>query len=159
MFTVKKLGLIHAFELLDVQEKGAKPEHFTFRGLKSIIKALVNDRCVGVFDNGKLVAYSIFAQAGSDDLAKADLRVKKVGKFSGTVVLPEYRGKSIQKRLLRSHVVYAKNKGFGAVMAYVHKDNIASKSSITGSGLSFLKNTYIQEKNDYRDIYVKEIIN
>lgn len=159
MFTVRKLGLIHSFELLEVQEKGARPEHFTFRGLKSIIKALLNDRCVGVFDNGKLIAYSIFAQAGSGDVTQADLSMKKVGKFSGTVVLPEYRGKGIQKKLLRSHVAYAKSKKFDAIMAYVHKDNGASISNIRGSGLSFLKNTYIKDKSDYRDIYLKEFLN
>ncbi len=157
MSHVNKLNILHVFKVIKIQNEGADPKFFTLKHPKTILASLLFDRCVGVFDGRKLIAYSIFSNATDEDLLNLNDKCEKVGKFSGTVVTASYRGRGLQKLFLNSHVEYARNNGYTQIMAYVHRENKASIASVEKSGLSYLKKLFIESKNDHRNIYLMNL--
>ena len=157
MYKLRSLRITDAISLLEMQQRNTNPEYFTHRDIYSIIYALTFDRFVGMFDDGKLIAYSIFSKANVFDLNIIGKEKVKVGRFSGTVVDRDYRGKGLQRDLLNSHLEYAREQGYSSVMAYAHSDNAASVKNIEKAGLSLIKNMFIESKQDYRNLYSLEL--
>lgn len=148
-----------ANDIFLLQEEFADKKWFTHRDIYSILYACENDRVIGLYDNYDLVAYSIYSLACEFDkkYLPPNLKDNKVGKFSGTVVSCSYKGMGIQRYFLNNHIEYSKDNDIDHVMAYVHSDNDFSKNNISKIGLSKISNSFIEHKNEYRDIFLMKI--
>lgn len=148
-------------ELIELQELSVDPILFDKRDFNSFSNAINESRFLVLSENNKIIAYSIMEKACLAMKKYVDISCENiiVGRFSGTVLHPEYKGKGIQKEFLTSHLNYCREQQYHKIMAMVHPDNIASKKNIEKTGLSYSKREYISEKNGYRDIYKMRINN
>lgn len=156
---LKELAVKDAYRIFLLQEKYADPRWFTHRDIYSIFYACENDRCVGLFKDNKLVAYSIFSYACNLDkeyLPEMDIE-QNVGKFSGTVVSCDYKGLGIQRFFLNSHIDFAKENNIKFIMSYVHADNHFSKKNLDKVGLKSTGTKFICHKNEDREVYLMQI--
>ncbi|UFD98083.1 hypothetical protein [Vibrio phage BX-1] len=153
---LKPLNRSYAVKMLKLQMRGTTPDQFTPRDIVSIREALDRERVVGVFSGRTLIAYSIFARASVEDCNQSEAGWN-TWKFAGTVVHPSHRGQGIQKKALESHIAFAIASGIDTVMAYVHCENKASIKSIEHSGLKFFKDAFIEDKQDFRQVYKLEL--
>lgn len=154
----KTLKRTHVPMMLRLQQRHTTPSMFTPRDVYSMIHAVENNRVVGLFDGRKLVAYSILDTDVPDEDRKLLYdHINVVYKFAGSVVHSKYRGRGIQKMLLTSHVEYAISKRADAIMAYVHPDNKPSIANIESAGLDQLAYLFIESKQDYRYLYLREL--
>lgn len=142
-------------QLINLQESSVDPIMFDKRDSESFLKAIEESRFVVMTENHLIVAYSIMENAclNMKQIIDVDCDKMQVGRFSGTVLHPEHKGKGIQKELLNSHIEYCLKHGYNKVMALVHPDNIASKKNIMKNGLFHVKTDFIESKNGYREIY------
>lgn len=127
---------------------------------------------IGVLTKDGLAAYSLIhipgeggtlegrENLGKDiDLFREDL--KKVGHLQATVVHPDYRGNSLQRRMAEHHLDVLKNKGCEHILCTVSPKNPASLRNIMSCGLMIrgLKVKfggwwrYIMYKNTLRPIF------
>lgn len=145
-------------ELINLQENHTNPDFFEKRDEDSLKRAIEESRFLILKENKKIIAYSILENACQNSKKYITEEIYlKVGKFSGTVIHDDYKGKGIQKMFLHSHLDHCCQFNYDKIMAFVHKDNIASKKNIEKIGLEFLKNSFIEEKNNFRDIYFKKL--
>lgn len=145
--------------LLELQDVSVNPILFDKRDINSFEKAIEESRFIIMSNNGSIIAYSIMENACLDMKKYIDIECDKimVGRFSGTVLHPDYKGKGIQKEFLKSHVDYCIQQKYKKIMALVHPDNIASKKNIMKSGLEHIKTEFIESKNGYREVYKKRL--
>lgn len=94
-----------------------------------------------------------------DEKFLGDLRVllhlegKKIGEVGGSMVRPKFRGRNIMWELNRHVLQYAKDNDFDCLVATIHPDNVASRTSAEHIGLKkvdcikrkghFLRNVYL----------------
>lgn len=160
IMSLRTLNISDSSEMNKIQVNCADPRMFTFRGVESIKRAIMNDRCIGYFEDNKLVAYSIFSIASKTDIDSLPNKYSKyllIGRFAGSVVACSHKGQGIQKILLENHVEFAKESGFELIMAYTHPDNKGSQKNIINVGLHPLGLRYIEDKKDYRLIFASKI--
>jgi GNAT superfamily N-acetyltransferase len=61
-------------------------------------------------------------------------RASNVGEVPRVGVIPEFRGKGIQKELLRAALAYARRRGVESVVAYTARKNLPSANSFIATG-------------------------
>lgn len=154
----KKLEINNIEEMLKVQNYSTDGILYTMNDYYFFLNCINYERVIGVFDKNKLIAFSIFKKADKRDFFYIGDLFKDcvVGKCDGTIVLPEYRGKCLQKTLLKTHLDYARDNGYDAVMSYAHPENIISMNNLMFSGFKLLGKKYIEFKSQERNIFLIE---
>ncbi|MBR2303211.1 MAG: GNAT family N-acetyltransferase [Clostridia bacterium] len=101
-----------------------------------------HDLFLGMFDGDKLVAISglILTETFYGEIRDVlGLQGKKIAEVGGSMVLPEYRGKNLMLSINKMLVKIAKEQGYEYLVATVHPDNVASRTS--AETLGFIKKT------------------
>ena len=93
---------------------------------------------MGVFDNKKLCAVSSFDYKCGKLIGKIDFPkecdTNSLVEIGFTMVHSKYRGQGIMKQLVKRLIMEAKLQGFEWIFAKVHKDNLASSTSLLRNG-------------------------
>ena len=117
------------------------------------------DLFLGQFDGDKLVAISglILTETFYGEIRDVlGLQGKKIAEVGGSMVLPEYRGQNIMLKLNKMLVQIAKDQGFEYLVATVHPDNVASRTS--AETLGFIKKDCILRKGRFlRNVYQMDL--
>jgi len=118
-----------------------------------------HDLFIGQFDGDRLVAISglIFAENFLGEIRQVlGLEGFKIAEVGGSMVLPEYRGQNIMLKLNKMLVEIAKERGYQYLVATVHPDNVASRTS--AETLGFIKKDCILRKGHYlRNVYKMDL--
>ena len=118
-----------------------------------------HDLFLGQFDGEKLVGISglILTETFYGEIRDVlGLQGKKIAEVGGSMVLPEYRGKNIMLGLNKMLVQIAKEKGYEHLVATVHPDNVASRTS--AETLGFVKKDCILRKGKFlRNVYQMDL--
>lgn len=118
-----------------------------------------HDLFLGVFDGDKLVGISglILTEAFYGEIRDVlGLQGKKIAEVGGSMVLPEYRGKNIMLSINKMLVQIAKEQGYEYLVATVHPDNVASRTS--AETLGFVKKDCILRKGKFlRNVYIMKL--
>ena len=72
------------------------------------------------------------------------------------MVLPEYRGQNLMLQLNRKLVSYARDKGYEYLVATVHPDNVASRTSAETLGFK-LHSRFMRKGRFLRNLYVMKL--
>lgn len=102
-----------------------------------------------VRDNGVPVGYGAFRACE----AKCN---EGLAIFTRSGVLEKYRGRGIQKRLIRARLRLAKKLGFDQVVAYVADWNCASSNSLVRCGFKLYRPESLYA--GYRYVYLKKTL-
>jgi len=109
----------------------------------------------GAYDGDKLVGMAQLyvkremLQEFIDVLGLNDYKVCELG---GNLVLPEYRGMGIMRKLIEMQAELARELGFDYVISMAHPDNIGSNKALQRLGLEYVKTTTVANGH-LRDIY------
>ena len=118
-----------------------------------------HDLFLGMFDGDKLVGISglILTETFYGEIRDVlGLQGKKIAEVGGSMVLPEYRGKNIMLALNKMLVQTAKEQGYEYLVATVHPDNVASRTS--AETLGFVKKDCILRKGRFlRNVYIMKL--
>ena len=118
-----------------------------------------HDYFIGYFDGDKLAAISalIFDEHFLGELREiTGLGGKKIAEVGGSMVLPEYRGQNLMLQLNRKLVSYARDKGYEYLVATVHPDNVASRTSAETLGFK-LHSRFMRKGRFLRNLYVMKL--
>lgn len=118
-----------------------------------------HDLFLGQFDGEKIVGISglIFAESFLGEIRNVlSLQGKVIAEVGGSMVLPEYRGQNIMLGLNKMLVQIAKEMGYEHLVATVHPDNVASRTS--AETLGFVKKDCILRKGKFlRNVYQMDL--
>lgn len=118
-----------------------------------------HDYFIGYFDGDKLAAISalIFDEHFLGELREiTGLGGKKIAEVGGSMVLPEYRGQNLMLQLNRKLVSYARDEGYEYLVATVHPDNVASRTSAETLGFK-LHSRFMRKGRFLRNLYVMKL--
>ena len=154
-FNIVKLKIKDIESILKLQESSADSNICFFYEKEGLCRAVKNNRIVGIIKENKLIAYSMFHNISEKEYnyLPKNINNKKVGKFSGTVINKSYRGLGLHKKLLYSHLEYAKQNKYVSIMSYAHKENAASIKNINSVGLKFVGNNNNEKSKYNRNVY------
>lgn len=121
-------------EILGIEEAHITDKKLCLRSLEQdIIKCLCSNCSCGVFQNGKLVAFSLCYH--SDYCT---------GYVEKCFVLPEFRGHGLQKMMLEYNLAALVDKYVDEVFTMVSSANIASKRSFESVGFNVKKSVVFE---------------
>ena len=84
------------------------------------------------------------------------LQGKKIAEVGGSMVLPEYRGQNLMLKINKMLVELAREQGYEHLVATVHPDNVASRTS--AETLGFVKKDCIMRKGRFlRNVYQMDL--
>ena len=110
---------------------------------------------MGIFDGEKLVAISglILTETFYGEIRDVlGLQGKKIAEVGGSMVLHEYRGQNLMLKINKMLVELAREQGYEHLVATVHPDNVASRTS--AETLGFVKKDCIMRKGRFlRNVY------
>lgn len=124
------------WELEQIFDKNYAPLHGAYDG----------DKLVGM---AQLYVKREMLQEFIDVLGLNDYKVCELG---GNLVLPEYRGMGIMRKLIEMQTELARELGFDYVISMAHPDNIGSNKALQRLGLEYVKTTTVANGH-LRDIY------
>ena len=132
-------------QVLLLEREYLKDEELCLRSSElGIIKCLSSKCSYGIFDYGRLVAFSLCYHSEYS-----------TGYIEKCFVHPDYRGRGTQKLLLNKNLDALKIRNVDEVFAVVSPYNEASLKSFTRVGFVFKKNTECQ---NHRRLLLKKII-
>ncbi len=113
-------------------------------------------------DNGNVAGIFLVTFPGSSeenlgrDICLAREELEKVAHMESVAILPEYRGRGLQYRLMQTAEEELKNLGFRYLMCTVHPENVYSKNNVVKQGYQVV---LTKEKYDgyLRDILLKKL--
>lgn len=118
-----------------------------------------HDLFLGIFDGEKLVAISglILTETFYGEIRDVlGLQGKKIAEVGGSMVLPEYRGQDLMLKINKMLVELAREQGYEHLVATVHPDNVASRTS--AETLGFVKKDCIMRKGRFlRNVYQMDL--
>ena len=118
-----------------------------------------HDFFYGIFDGDKLVAVSglLLDKSFSKELCDVlGVDVETTAEVGGSMVLLEYRGQNLMYNINVKVVEKAREMGFKRLVATVHPDNVASRTS--AEKLGFVKKAVIQRQGKYlRNVYLMDL--
>ena len=118
-----------------------------------------HDLFLGIFDGEKLVAISglIVTETFYGEIRDVlGLQGKKIAEVGGSMVLPEYRGQNLMLKINKMLVELAREQGYEHLVATVHPDNVASRTS--AETLGFVKKDCIMRKGRFlRNVYQMDL--
>ena len=118
-----------------------------------------HDLFLGIFDGEKLVAISglILTETFYGEIRDVlGLQGKKIAEVGGSMVLPEYRGQNLMLKINKMLVDLAREQGYEHLVATVHPDNVASRTS--AETLGFVKKDCIMRKGCFlRNVYQMDL--
>lgn len=118
-----------------------------------------HDYFLGRFDGEKLVAISalIYDEHFLEELRRnTGLEKQKIAEVGGSMVLPEYRGQNFMLGLNKMLVQKAKDDGLEYLVATVHPDNVASRTSAETLGFK-LHSVFMRKGKFLRNLYVMKL--
>tara|TARA_R110000868_G_scaffold190862_1_gene434820 strand:+ start:122758 stop:123450 length:693 start_codon:yes stop_codon:yes gene_type:complete len=153
------------YQILEVQKiildaLPAHKKHFiATRSKDGFLKFIQSQgNILGLFDNEKLIAYSIvdFPKHISETQFDPSIQIDDINKsalFKSTVVVPEYRGQNLQKILIDMRVECALEAGRDVFITEVDPQNQASLSSLISQGF-YIKHLGVSPADGMTSLYL-----